>query len=228
MINVNLSKLPAKEIAEPAITDCAVCAASTDPFELAALSIDSSKPPKVYKCPFRIVACTNEGAPYHFVGMRTNKSDGDLPIVVEVLRKPLYLMGRKTIELPHKGGKTFLKGLADYSIEGLEEEIQIERKSKEDLFGTLGGRRDDFEAEIARIGECKYAAVVVEAEWSEIFQKPPSYSRLPPKVVRSTVQSWTKRYPLVHWQFLPGRKAAEEFVFAELEMFWRQRQHVAA
>jgi hypothetical protein len=223
MINV---KLPTPEIAKAASVptpteECDICAASDNPFEIAEISI-TNKPPKVYQCPFRIVACTNEGAPYHFVGMRTNKSDGDLPIIAEVIRKPLYLMSRKTIEVK---GKSFLKGLADYSIDGLEEEIQIERKSKDDLFGTLGGRRDDFEAEIARIGECKYAAVVIEAEWSEIFQDPPSRSRLPPKVVRSTVQSWSKRYPRVHWFTLPGRQAAEEFVFQELEMFWRQRQH---
>lgn len=197
------------------------------PFALALLE----PPPRVYTCPFRVVACTNEGIPYRFTGMRTDASDkagGNLPIIVEVVRKPLYLMGRQTVELPvGKGGemKSFLKGLADYSIDGLEEEIQIERKSKEDLFGTLGGRRDEFEAEIARIGRCKVAAVFVESEWTDIFQNPPSHSRLPPKVISRTVSSWTQKYPMVHWFFCAGRQHAEAAVFRHLEMFWRHRQH---
>lgn len=180
-------------------------AIADDPFALALLE----PLPKVYNCPFRIVADTNEGIPYRFTGMRTDKSDGDLPIIVEVIRKPLYL-----------------RGLADYSIDGLEEEIQIERKSKEDLFGTLGGRRDEFEAEISRLNErCKVAAVFVESEWTDIFQNPPSHSRLPPKVVSRTVSSWTQKYPMVHWFFCAGRQHAESAVFRHLEMYWRHRQH---
>lgn len=187
--------------------------------------LDTAEPArKLYHCPFKIVACTNEGIPYRFTGMVTDKSEGELPIIVDVVRKPLYLMAKRTIELPHKG-KSFVKGLADYSIDGLEEEIQVERKSKEDLFGTLGGRRDDFEAEIARIGQCKVAAVVIEAEWTEIFQDPPGYSRLPPKVVSRTILSWSQRYPNVHWFTCAGRQHAENLVFRMLEMFWRRREH---
>lgn len=185
--------------------------------------LNIAEPPrKLYRCPFRIVACTNEGIPYRFTDMITDKSDGELPILVDVVRKPLYLMAKKTIELK---GKTFVKGLADYTIDGMEEEIQIERKTKEDLFGTLGGRRDDFEAEICRIGQCKFAAVVIEAEWTEIFQNPPSHSRLPPKVVSRTVISWSQKYPNVHWFTLAGRQHAENFTFRLLEMYWRQREH---
>lgn len=178
-------------------------------------------PPKLYTCPFRIVADVNEGIPYRFTGLRTDKSDGDLPIIVEVVRKPLYTMSRRTVEVK---GKNFTKGLADYSIDGMEDEIQIERKSLEDLFGTLGGRRDDFEAEIARIAQCKFAAVVIEAEWTEIFQNPPSHSRLPPKVVSRTILSWSQRYPQVHWFTCAGRQHAENLTYRTLEMFWRQKQ----
>jgi hypothetical protein len=190
----------------------------TDDFVLA----DVEPPRKLYHCPFRIIACVNEGIPYRFTGLTTDKGDGELPILVDVVRKPLYSMGRRTIELKEK---RFVKGLADYTIEGLEEEIQIERKSLEDLYGTLGGRRDDFEAEIARINLCKFAAVVIESGWDEILLNPPSHSRLNPKTVSRTIQSWSICYPNVHWFTLAGRQHAEIFTFRLLEMFWRQRQH---
>lgn len=182
----------------------------------------TEKPRQYHHCPFRIVVDVNEGIPYRFTGLTTDKSDGELPVVVELITKPLYQMGKLAIEVK---GQWFTKGLADYSIDGLEAEIQIERKSLEDLYGTLGGRRDDFEAEIARLDLCKYAAVVVESGWDDILLNPPGHSRLNPKTVSRTIQSWSIRYPRVHWFTCSGRQHAEQFTFRLLEMFWRQQEH---
>jgi hypothetical protein len=179
-------------------------------------------PPRVHLCLFKIVVDVNEGIPYRFTGMTTDKADGELPIVVELVQKPLYAMARVTIEIK---GKQFLKGLADYSIDGLETAVQIERKSLEDLYGTLGSRRDDFEAEIARLDQCQFAAVIVESGWDEMLLRPPDHSRLNPKTVSRTIQSWSIRYPRVHWFTCAGRQHAEQFTFRLLEMFWRQQQH---
>lgn len=177
--------------------------------------------PRFHITPFKIVCCVNEGIPYRFSNLRTDKSDGNRPIVVQTVTKPLYQMGRMAVEVK---GQTYTKGLADYSIDGMESRVQIERKSIEDLYGTLGGRRDDFEAEICRLNYCDYAAVVIEAGWREALQQP-DHSRLNPKVISRTIQSWSIRYPKVHWWTCEGRDHAESFTYRLLEMFWRHAQH---
>lgn len=179
-------------------------------------------PEQMAICPFKVVADVNEGIPYRFTGIKTDSSKGGRALAVEIVQKPLYAMYRERI---HIKGKGFTKGLADYSIDGLEPFVQIERKSLEDLYSTLGGRRNDFEAEIARLDMCQYAAVVIEADWQTILLNPPKHTRLPPKTISRTVQSWSIRYPRVHWFTCSGRDHAEVFTFRLLEMFWRQWQH---
>lgn len=187
--------------------------------EIAAIGIPVIAP---YTPPFSIVVDKNEGFPYRFSGMVADGANAGRPIVVNTVSKALYLMGRRQIEVK---GNLFQKGLADYSIDGLEELIQIERKSLEDLYGTLGGRRDDFEAEIARLNLCDFAAVVVEASWDDILNNPPDHSRLLPKTVRQTIVSWSMRYRHVHWFTCSGRDDAENLTYRLLEMFWRHREH---
>jgi len=209
------------------VIDLALSAVRTDSAielldaELAAIAVLDT-PQRIYQCPFRIIVDVNEGFPYRFSGLVTDKSEGERPIVVETVARPLYQAFKKTVQVK---GQWFNKGLADYTIEGMEEEVQVERKSLEDLYGTLGGRRDDFEAEIARLNLCRFAAVVIEASWAEILFSPPSHSKLLPKTVSRTVQSWSIRYPAVHWFTCAGRQHAEAFTFQVLNMFWRQRQH---
>jgi len=194
-----------------------------DPFDLAEIALIEPGVSKIqpYEPPFTIVVDKNEGLPYRFTGLRTD-GESPRPIIVSTIAKALYQMGQKPIQIK---GKWFTKGLADYSIDGFEERIQVERKSLEDLYGTLGSRRDEFEAEISRLNLCDFAAVIVEASWHDILENPPSYSRLIPKTISRTVQSWSMRYPRVHWFTLSGRQHAENFTFRLLEMFWRQAEH---
>lgn len=114
----------------------------------------------------------------------------------------------------------------DYSIIGHEHEITIERKSLSDLFNSCGQGRERFEREHERMAEMEKAAVVVEAEWSQIIRTPPEYTRLKPKCIVRTAMSWWIRYG-VPWFTLPGRRAAEQFTFRLLEKFWNEkhRQH---
>lgn len=194
-----------------------------DPFELAEIAITDPGSPRLIpsRAAFRIVVDSNEGLPYRFSGLLTD-GENPRPIIVETIRMPLYQSFITQVQVK---GKWYSKGLADYSVEGFEDRIQIERKSLEDLYGTLGGRRDEFEAEIARLNLCDFAAVLVEASWNDIAHNPPSHSRLSPKSVTRTVQSWSMRYPRVHWFTVSGRQQAESFAFRLLEMFWRHAEH---
>ena len=59
----------------------------------------------------------------------------------------------------------------DYSIEGYECAIAIERKSPSDLFSTLGKGHKRFKKELERAQELDYFAILVERPFTEILNK---------------------------------------------------------
>lgn len=144
---------------------------------------------------------TREQLPYSFAGLKADAKLGGGPLAVRT--------ERATLES------------GDYSLAGFESRVAVERKSLADLFGTLGRGRDRFERELTRLSGFEFAAVVVEAEWSAVFNDPPARSRLTPKAVFRTVNAWEQRYPRVHWSFLPSRAFAEAKAFRVLERFYR-------
>lgn len=65
------------------------------------------------------------------------------------------------------------KGLkvGDYSLEGYEEEIAIERKSLADLAGTLGKGHPRFRRELDKAKDYKYFAIVIEGSATKLEKK---------------------------------------------------------
>jgi DNA excision repair protein ERCC-4 len=153
--------------------------------------------------PWLLLIDSREQSPYDFQGLRADAKDG---------RRPLQV-------------RTEVRGLpsGDYSIAGQEQWVAVERKSAADLFGTIGQHRERFERELARLNEMTFAAVVVEAEWSELLAHPPPRTKLLPKVVYRSVIAWQQRFPRVHWWAVAGRKMGEVTTFRILERFWRDR-----
>ena len=150
--------------------------------------------------PYTVVVDTREQDPYLFLDVRADARAGN-----RLLTVPLIMRG-----LPS----------GDYSLEGHEVTLAVERKSLADLFGTVGRGRQRFERELARLDTMPVAAVVVEATWDEIIRRPPAYSRLRPKVIHRSVIAWQQRYPRVHWWTAPGRRFAELTTLRILERFW--------
>lgn len=56
----------------------------------------------------------------------------------------------------------------DYTVEGMEGLIALERKSLEDLVGTLMHRRTVFFAECERLAEFRWRALLVEASYEDV------------------------------------------------------------
>ncbi len=150
--------------------------------------------PPLIICPFVVAIDSREQAPYRFTGIDET--------VIQTTTQTLTT--------------------GDYSIVGFESRIAVERKSLPDYLGSIGAGRERFEREMQRLAAMEYAAVVIESEWSEIFNEPSS-SRVTPKMAARTAISWSIRYG-VHFWAMPGRRAAEVWTFRLLEMFWRQEQ----
>lgn len=151
--------------------------------------------------PFAITVDTREQAPFTFGGLLADARQGRQPIEVATVRRGLPS--------------------GDYSLEGFESQIAIERKSLSDLFHSLGHDRGRFKREIARLAVMRFAAVVVEADWSAILNSPPEYTRFSPKIVFRTVLAWQLQFPAVHWWMCTGRRLAEITTFRLLERFWK-------
>ena len=56
----------------------------------------------------------------------------------------------------------------DYSLQGLEDIIAIERKSLSDLLGVIGQGRERFERKIQRLLGYPCRAIIVEASWQDL------------------------------------------------------------
>ena len=61
--------------------------------------------------------------------------------------------------------------IGDYSIEGYENKISIERKSLGDLFGTLGKGNKRFKKELEKSKEYDYFAIVIEGSFLSCLNK---------------------------------------------------------
>jgi ERCC4-type nuclease len=57
----------------------------------------------------------------------------------------------------------------DYSLEGYEDVVSIERKSASDFFGSITQDRDRFERELERLKSYKFKALIIEDEEQNIL-----------------------------------------------------------
>jgi len=61
--------------------------------------------------------------------------------------------------------------VGDYSIEGYQNRFAIERKSPQDLFGTLDGGHKRFKKELQRAANYDYFAIVIDSSFSKCLNK---------------------------------------------------------
>ncbi len=159
--------------------------------------------PKPVASPFLVLVDQREKLPYGFDGLRTDAKHGRRPLKVRTI--PFHL------------------DAGDYSIEGYESRIAIERKSLADAFGTLGQGRDRFERELQRLASYEVAAVVIEASWADILAGHPR-SNLNPKTIHRSLIAWQQEFGNIHWWTCDGRAMAEATTYRILERFWTRKQ----
>ncbi len=154
--------------------------------------------------PFTILIDQQEKAPYRFTGLRADAKHNRRPLIV-----------------PTESGhmKT-----GDYAIAGYEHLAVVERKSLADLYSTLGQGRERFGREHERMAaDIARPVVVIEANWFEAINLPPSHSKLSPKTVWRTAISWYVRYG-VPWIMAEDRRLAEVYTFQFLSKVWKESQ----
>ena len=124
---------------------------------------------------------------------------------------------QKPYRFPHSTVKTLPTG--DYSVVGLEGEIGIERKTKEDAYASLGLGRARFERELVRLSRFDFAAIVIEASLPA-FLEAPAFSRMAPKAAACSIVAWSVKYG-VHVFFAGDRRHGNALTLQLLEKYLR-------
>lgn len=153
------------------------------------------QPPQ--SCGFTVLVDSREQAPWRFTAIAGR--DG-APLIVPVQMDVTLRTG-------------------DYSIDGLQDRLAIERKSVGDFRSSITADRERFEREMERMAEMRYAAVVIEGDLAEIMDVPGG-SLFSPTTAARTIQSWSIKYR-VHFFPMPGRRVAEVWAFRLLQFGWK-------
>ena len=143
-----------------------------------------------------------------------------LTIIVDTQEKRPYRFERIT---PRPQIKVISLATGDYTIEGFEDNIAVERKSLIDAFGSFGKGRERFEKELERMVLLDFAAVVIEGDWLQILRNPPSRTNFKPKAFYASVIAWQQRYG-VHFWVCPNRAFAEKTTYRILERFCKDEE----
>lgn len=113
----------------------------------------------------------------------------------------------------------------DYSVQGLQHCVAVERKSKNDLVMCCGAERERFEREIQRLLAYPFRLLVVEAPYSDI-EMGGWRGKLQPSHVIGSLISWQARgIPVmcVSDHAWAGRYIAK-FLFTAARHRWRELQ----
>ncbi len=108
----------------------------------------------------------------------------------------------------------------DYSVKGYEARVAVERKSMEDLLGTMTVGRERFTRELERAAGMGFFAVVVEGTWGDLAAG--RYrSKMSPASATGTVLSWTVRYR-VPFLFVGTRDEGARVTERLLLAWWKE------
>ena len=109
----------------------------------------------------------------------------------------------------------------DYSLEGFESVLAVERKSLDDLVGSLTFGRDRFKRELLILSRYWSACVVVEGTASDIVEHRYTSSATPTSILGSCVSIAVDFVPLF---FADNREIAADVALRFLRKSWERIQ----
>lgn len=114
---------------------------------------------------------------------------------------------------------------ADYSVQGFEHVIGIERKSLDDLVGSLTQGRERFMRSLAALRERKHRALIIEADMADIREHRYRSMTAPSSVIGSLASIWADGIPV----FLAGdHMSAGQFAERLLIKFCKRAREAQA
>lgn len=182
-------------------------------------------------CKFKIIIDTREQMPFGFLAIIADESDYTAS-VRKRMKTPGLDCDRVFYSVPTEF-RCLGNHRADYSVDGLEGHVHVERKSLGDAASTLFGFAtrteafDRFSNELAYLASIPSGWVVVEGSREQMLRcvrETPSRSwNQNAKIVNRTLLSIQEQYK-VPWIFCDKRRTAEIQTFNILRMAWRHNE----
>ena len=160
-------------------------------------------PPDLWVCPFEVIQDTSEQLPWTFQGIVM----GGRQVIVKRVRKKIWT--------------------GDYSIPGLEDRLlTVERKSADDLVGSVIAGHKRLEAEHERMAEMVKAGgaacLICEGSYAAIDDQLRGEGRhKAAETLLGTTVSWPHKFQ-VPWLFAGDCRHAELLAFRFLYRMWRK------
>lgn len=195
--------------------------------------------PDLIGMPFTVLIDKAEKSPWRFDGIRARS----------------FIDPDQRLYQPRTESRYLGIGMGDYTMEFLEDQIAIERKSQQDFQGTLLGwpatidspngsldvhRRGRFKSELRKLQALKNKAVIVEATLGECVTTCPQWGKRTSaengKYLYSTYLAWQQEFR-VPWIFCDTAEDAAVTAFRIMEQFFdrnrtefrrRKRERMAA
>lgn len=127
------------------------------------------------------------------------------------------------------GHQTIIQKLevGDYSVDGIQDKVCVERKRHEELVNCFcGDNRDRFQRELERGANLHRLHVVVEASFKGVIEC--LYENWPsamhPAAIRGTIAAWENRYNHVRFWFCGDRETAQTWTEHLLKRAWADFQ----
>lgn len=133
-------------------------------------------------------------------------------------------------QLPYQfdGMATVRKKLdaGDYSLEGYEHVVSVERKNFSDCWGSMSTGRARFERCVQRLAKLDRAAIVVESSLSRLAIPPPYIQRTTAASVIGGLISWSAQFAIPVF-FCDSREQGERITVRFLAAWLKHRRGVA-
>jgi len=152
--------------------------------------------------------------------IKRRKKEIHIPVIITDTRENCgYLFKGKEAE-----AKIVMKKLTtgDYSLEGFENKIVIERKRINELFGNFAGDRERFMREVERMKKIPYKFLLIEGSFKDLIQMKKVPGKVSIKLVVATLISlMIKRNIKV--VFAGNPKLAEQLAYRILIKFFNYK-----
>lgn len=112
----------------------------------------------------------------------------------------------------------------DYSIEGMEQLLRIERKKMPELWSCVGSRQDHFRSQLERMRRFRYPVLLIEGTPVELARSKPPNSRMSWEQVSYRTMAWTMEFGVPVW--FMGQRSRESCRMIEDLMVAAHQHHL--
>jgi len=136
-------------------------------------------------------------------------------IIIDTREQEPYEFDPETVEVKRQA-----LSAGDYSLDGFEDQVSIERKSLQDYVQSVIKQRDRFLKEVKKLSEIPYSCIVVECDLADIMGKRYRSGVHPNSVLGATLSLMIDHQVPVC--FCSDRQLAKTFVEGYLKRVYRK------